>query len=79
MTKNNDKVGEEEMAKLFDVMNNPLDTSSSGFVPIPITCPKCGNYKNNTRVGIDVKASKMPQRKLYTCSKCKELFNDPPQ
>lgn len=72
-----DKAGAKEMAKLFDV-TNPHDLTS-GWKPVPVTCPKCGNYKNNTRNGMAIKVTKMPRRELYTCSACGELFNDPYQ
>lgn len=72
-----DKQGKEETEKFLDTMS-PSDTTS-GFKPIPVTCPKCGNYKNNIRIGISVKVVKMPERKLYKCNACEQLFNDPPQ
>ena len=72
MTKNDDIAGKEEMAKLFDE-TDPYDLVS-GFKPVPTTCPKCGNYKNNTRNGISTKVTKTPQRELYTCSTCRKLF-----
>lgn len=65
------------MAKFLDTMD-PNDTTP-GFKPVPITCPECGNYRDNIKMGMSVKVTQMPRRELYKCRKCGELFNDPPQ
>ncbi len=72
MKKNNSSVDTAEFRKFLQT-TNPHDPQLSGHIPVPVTCPYCDNYRENTKIMDDTQRSGQGMLN-YRCSKCKKQF-----